>query len=97
MRARPDQRAEGEAGLQALLADAAHGPAAVVDRMIGLNRGDDVLFLEPRNRVRLHMLDLFDAEAPVARAVGPGDGGERAEERRVGKEWVSTGSFRRAP
>src|SRR3546814_20312650 len=75
MRAGADERAIGEAGLEPLFPDPAHRPAAVVDRMIGLNRRDDALFSEARQRVRLHMLDMLDAKAAVARAVGGGDGG----------------------
>src|SRR3546814_14719570 len=100
MRAGADERAIGEAGLEPLFPDPAHRPAAVVDRMIGLNRRDDALFSEARQRVRLHMLDMLDAKAAVARAVGGGDGGhgvERSEERRVGKEGVSTLRSRWSP
>src|SRR3546814_10833391 len=70
MRAGADERAIGEAGLEPLFPDPAHRPAAVVDRMIGLNRRDDALFSESRQRVRLHMLDMLDAKAAVSRAVG---------------------------
>src|SRR3546814_18432916 len=76
MRAGADERAIGEAGLEPLFPDTAHRTVAVVDRMIGLNRRDDALFSEARQRVRLHVMEMLDAKAAVVRDGGDGDGGE---------------------
>src|SRR4029450_13230856 len=67
--ARVEERAEGGRRLGALGADAAPGPAAVVDRVVRLDRGDHAERGVAREVARGDVLRVLDAEAAVARAV----------------------------
>ena len=78
-----EQRAVGVRTRAPLRADAPLGPAAVVDDVVRLHRRDHAQFLEPRVVLRPQVLDVFDAEAPVARAVLLRDLREEVEQHRV--------------
>ncbi len=78
------QRAEGICEAGAFRADPALGPAAVVDDMGRLDRGDDFLAGDPGDIFRPQMLGVFDPEPAVARAVGLGDTFEDVEQQGIG-------------
>src|SRR6185295_12480929 len=65
-------------------ADSLLGPAAVVDRVIRLHRGDDAELREPTDVRGTEMLRVLDAEATVPGAVGARDAGEEVEDLPVG-------------
>src|SRR5262245_4092494 len=71
-----EQPAESVRRRAALGADAAFGPAAVVDRVVGLHRWNDAQFLETSIILRPKVLGVLDAKAAVARGVLLDDLGE---------------------
>ena len=64
-----DQRTERIGGLATHRADDSLRPASVVDGVVRLHAGDDVLHREPPDVVGVDMLRVFDTETPVALAV----------------------------
>jgi hypothetical protein len=60
------------------------GPAAVVDRVVRLHRGNDALRSKTRDLGGAQVLRMLDAEAAVSRAVALGDPLEKVEDLRVG-------------
>src|SRR3546814_1139195 len=80
-RAGVEQRAERIGTFRPSGADPLLGPAAVVDGVVGLHRGDDVLAVEARDVLGTQVLGVLDAQAPVARAVAAHDFGEHVQHR----------------
>ena len=68
-----EERAERVRGLDAHWADTALDPAAVIDRVVRLHRGDDADLPEAHDILRAQMLAVLVAEAAVAGPVRPGD------------------------
>ena len=61
----------GTAG--AVMSDALFSPTSVVNRMIRLNRRDDVQSCEAVEVFRRHVLSVLDSEAAVGFAMRPGN------------------------
>src|SRR2546425_3052288 len=53
------------------MTDALFGPAAIINRVIWLHRGDNFIASETRDVLRSQMLCMFDAKAPIAIAAFP--------------------------
>src|SRR5581483_12262154 len=75
-----EQRPERVRRLDALGADAAFGPPAVVDRMVRLNGRNDAERGESIEVLRRNVLRVLDAESAIARAVDPSHVREEIED-----------------
>ena len=79
-----EERAEGVGGLDPYRPDAALDPAAVIDGVVRLHRGDDPDPAEARDVLEAQVLTVLVAEAAVAGAVDAGDAVVDVEQDGVG-------------